>query len=170
MKWEGPQWLMLGGAVVVGVLLMLLPRTPSGNTMVAAAGDGHAGTTEVAPNMDQRIADAIALVNSPDPMQGIMAFRGILAEDSNNVEAHWHLGLFSVQSGQMDKAVNRFRKVTELDPARAEAWLELGRSYAAIDSTTLAKEALMKYKTMVTDPAAQAAADAIIGGSTNEKQ
>ena len=65
---------------------------------------------------------------------------------------------------------DRFRKVISLAPARADAWLELGRSYAAVDSTALAKEAVLKYKTMVTDPAAQAAADAIIAGSTNEKQ
>ncbi|MFZ1686310.1 MAG: hypothetical protein WAU70_02745 [Flavobacteriales bacterium] len=149
-----------------------MPRTPSGKEMGAAAGDGHAGTseTQTGVSMEQRVAEAAALVQGADPMKGIMALRGILAEDSNNVEAHWQLGLFSMQSGQLDKAVGRFRKVTELAPARAEAWLELGRSYAAIDSLVLAKEALMKYKTMVTDPAAQAAADAIIEGNTNEKQ
>lgn len=160
---------MVVGAAAIGVLLMLMPRTPAGKSATQpAAADGHAGHEH--DNMDQRVADAVALVQGADPMQGIMAMRGILAEDSNNVEAHWHLGLFSVQSRQMDKAVMRFKKVTELDPARAEAWLELGRSYAAIDSTTLAREAVLKYKTMVTDPAAQAAADAIIAGNTNEKQ
>ncbi len=169
MKWGKSQWLMLGGAVVVVVLLMLIPRTPSGtNAEVPLAGDGHQGHEHA--SMDQRVAEAAALVQGPDPMQGIMALRGILAEDSNNVEAHWQLGLFSLQSRQFDKAIGRFRKVIALAPARADAWLELGRSYAAVDSTALAKEAVLKYKTMVTDPAAQAAADAIIAGSTNEKQ
>lgn len=169
MKWGKPQWFMLGGAVVVIVLLMLIPRTPSGtNAQIPEAANGHEGHEHA--SMDQRVAEAAALVQGADPMQGIMALRGILAEDSNNVEAHWQLGLFSLQSRQFDKAIGRFRKVITLAPARAEAWLELGRSYAAVDSTTLAKEAVMKYKTMVTDPAAQAAADAIIAGSTNEKQ
>ena len=65
--------------------------------------------------LDQEIARAVTLVeHGTNPMEGIMALRGILERDSTVAEAHWHLGLFSVQSEQFDKAAYRFEKVLEL--------------------------------------------------------
>ncbi len=140
-----PQLLALLGALVVIVLLVMAPRTPSGKK-----------AAEV-PTMDPskaKTAEAVALVNGQDPMRGIMMLREILQEDSNNVEAHWNLGLFSVQSGQYDKALYRFQKVLALDSVNyPDAWFYLGRTYATLDSNAQAIAYLKKYKTLTQDTA-----------------
>ena len=98
--------------------------------------------------------EAVALVNGQDPMRGIMMLREIVQEDPANAEAHWHLGLFSVQSGQMDKALERFKKVRDLDAEGfPDVWFYLGRTYATMDSTDQAISCLRKYRTMVEDTA-----------------
>ena len=161
MGLKKPQLLALLGAVVVTVLLVVAPRTPSGKQ------------AEVAPMSPAkaRTAEAVALVQGTDPMRGIMMLREILQEDPNNVEAHWHLGVFSVQSGQYDKALERFRKVVELDPeGHPEAWLYLGRTYATIDSTELAIESLKKYRTLIQDTAIIHGVDRFLIELENEKQ
>jgi Tfp pilus assembly protein PilF len=155
-----PQWLALGGAVVVIVLLVLAPRTPSGKK------------TEVAPMspIKARTAEAVALVQGQEPMRGIMMLRDILKEDPDNVEAHWQLGLFSVQSGQYDKAIERFKKVLELDAAGyPDAWFYLGRTYATVDSTELAIANLTKYRTLTQDTAVIHGVDRFLEDLKNEK-
>jgi len=155
-----PQWLALGGAVVVIVLLVVAPRTPSGKEMQAAP---------MSP-AKARTAEAVALVQGQDPMRGIMLLREILLEDSTNAEAHWHLGLFSVQSGQYDKALDRFRKVLELDAAGyPDAWFYLGRTYATLDSTELAIASLKKYRTLTQDTAIINGVDRFLVELENEK-
>jgi len=140
-----PQLLALLGALVVIVLLVMAPRTPAGKQQAEV------------PAMDPskaKTAEAVALVNGQDPMRGIMMLREILQEDSNNVEAHWQLGLFSVQSGQYDKALHRFQKVLALDSVNfPDAWFYLGRTYATLDSNALAIAHLKKYKTLTQDTA-----------------
>lgn len=149
MRLGTPQLLAVLGAVVVTVLLVLAPRKPAGNEQMAAA---------MADPIDIRTAEAVALVNGEDPMRGIMALREILQDDPDNVEAHWHLGLFSVQSGQYDKALERFKKVIELAGDNVpDAWFYLGRTYATLDSLPQAIESLKKYRTLAQDTA-------IIGG------
>jgi lipopolysaccharide biosynthesis regulator YciM len=140
-----PQWLALAGAaVVVVVLYVAAPRTPSGKETQAAA---------ITPSK-ARTMEAVALVNGQDPMRGIMMLRQIVQEDPANAEAHWHLGLFSVQSGQMDKALERFKKVRDLDAEGfPDVWFYLGRTYATMDSTDQAISCLRKYRTMVEDTA-----------------
>ncbi len=145
MGLKKPQLLALLGALVVIVLLMLAPRKPSGKkeAEVRAMDPAKAKTQE-----------AIALVQGQDPMRGIMMLREILEEDPNNVEAHWHLGLFSVQSGQYDKALGRFQKVLELDSVNfPDAWFYLGRTYATLDSNAQAIASLKKYRTLTQDTA-----------------
>ena len=142
MGFKKPQFLALAGAFVVIVLLLMAPRVPAGKMEMAAKADP----------IKIRTAEAVALVNGQDPMRGIMALRGILEDDPNNVEAHWHLGLFSIQSGQYDKALDRFKKVVELAGDNVpDAWFYLGRTYATLDSLPQAIESLKKYRTLAQD-------------------
>lgn len=147
MGLKKPQLLALAGGVVVIVLLILAPRTPSGKKEEAAA------TTAMDP-AKARMVEAIALVQGQEPMRGIMMLREIVQEDPTNAEAHWHLGLFSVQSGQWDKALDRFKKVKELDEKGfPDVWFYLGRTYATLDSTDQAIACFTKYKTLTQDTA-----------------
>jgi len=154
------QWLVLAGAVVVIVLLVLAPRAPKAEREAA----------KVDPQRI-RMAEAVALVNGQEPMRGIMMLREILEEDPENAEAHWHLGLFSVQSGQYDKALERFKKVIELEPdGFPDAWFYLGRTYATLDSIDQAIASLSYYRTLVEDTAIAHGVDRFLRELENEKQ
>jgi predicted Zn-dependent protease len=57
------------------------------------------------------------------PMEGIQKIREVVQRDSTNVYAQMTLGQASLLSGQMDKAVERFKKVVQLQPNNLEATL-----------------------------------------------
>lgn len=111
--------------------VLLLPRKP-----------GSSVEAEV-PAADSLPADpvdrAVALVNGENPMAGIQALRDLAAADPPNVDAVVWLGIFSIQSGQKDKAREHFARVLTLEPAHTEAtWqlalldMEEGRYDAAV--------------------------------------
>lgn len=140
-----PQMLALAGAAAVVVLLFMVPRTPSGK---------QSETPEVTP-AKARMLEAVTLVNGSEPMRGIQMLRKIVEEEPENAEAHWHLGLFSVQSGQLDKALERFKKVKELDAEGfPDVWYYLGRTYATMDSIDQAISCLTRYRTLVVEDTA----------------
>jgi Tfp pilus assembly protein PilF len=161
MGLKKPQLLALLGAVVVIVLLVMAPRTPSGKREEAAVMDPAKART----------AEAVALVQGQDPMRGIMMLREIVQEDPANAEAHWQLGLFSVQSGQYDKALERFKKVVELDAdGYPDVWFYLGRTYATLDSIPQAVASFEKYRTLAQDTAIINGVDRFLQELKNEKQ
>jgi len=122
-KWR--LFLLSGGGVILIVLFLWLPRLPK----------------SVVQNMDSidpdsaRLQSAIQLVEGPNPMEGITILRELIAKDSNNVDAQYYLGLFSVRSGQIDKAMNRFRKVLVLRPDDIRYQIEIGYQLFMLDST-----------------------------------
>lgn len=66
---------------------------------------------------------------SDNPMQGILAVKQIADKDSNNVYAQMMLGLGGIQSGQYDKAAERFLSVLRKQPGNIEAILDLAGTY-----------------------------------------
>jgi tetratricopeptide (TPR) repeat protein len=66
---------------------------------------------------------------SAEPMKGIALLREAVAKDSTNLEAQISLGIFSMKSGQYDKAVKRFQTVTRLKPDLPQAGLYLAEAY-----------------------------------------
>ena len=124
-------WVLVVGGVAVVAAVLLLPRKP-----------GSSVEAEV-PAADSLPADpvdrAVALVNGENPMAGIQALRDLAAADPPNVDAVVWLGIFSIQSGQKDKAREHFARVLTLEPAHTEAtWqlalldMEEGRYDAAV--------------------------------------
>ncbi len=81
-----------------------------------------------------RLQSAIQLVEGPNPMEGITILRELIAKDSNNVDAQYYLGLFSVRSGQLDKAMNRFQKVLQIRPDDIRYQIEIGYQMFMLDS------------------------------------
>jgi Flp pilus assembly protein TadD len=63
------------------------------------------------------------------PMEGIQKIRGVVQKDSNNVYAQMTLGQASLLSGQLDKAIERFKKVVQLQPKNLEALLSIAEAY-----------------------------------------
>ena len=122
-KWR--LFLLLGGGIILIVLFLWLPRLPKsvGQKMDSLDPDSA------------RLQSAIQLVEGPNPMEGITILRELIAKDSNNVDAQYYLGLFSVRSGQIDKAMNRFRKVLDLRPDDIRYQIEIGYQLFMLDST-----------------------------------
>jgi len=87
--------------------------------------------------VDLMIDSAMSLVTeSGSPMQGIMLMRKILEEHPNNARAHFQMGLFSIQSGQFEKAVERFEKVISIDPSNVESLYFLGNAHSNLGNKT----------------------------------
>jgi predicted Zn-dependent protease len=177
MMLQGKHWTMIAGAVALVGLLALAPRTPEkpaegeaaqGSARVSedpnSGSTPHAqGATEgpMAQSSDEKVNAILAeLNNGAPPMQTIMKLRELADKEPNNVEAQYHLGLFSWQTGQQDKAIGRFKRVTELSPTGyPDAYAYLAQAYAALDSTEKAITAITVYKTLVTDTAQLNGAD-----------
>ncbi len=102
---------------------------------------------------------AMTLVTTSNPMQGINMLRDVLNEYPENITAMYSLGVLSMQSGQYDKAVERFEKLITLDPTNVQASFYLAVSYFETEQFENAKDWFEKVKTMDNDPAIHQAAD-----------
>ena len=75
---------------------------------------------------------------SSNPMQGILMLREVAEEAPNHLMAQYNLGVLSVKSGQLDKAVGRFEKVLEIDPTIEDARFLLGKTYMQMGNNAFA--------------------------------
>ena len=125
------------------VLFLKLPKQPASSVKEV-----------VAMNPDSlKLQQAIDLVKGENPMEGITLLRELIQKDSTNVDAQYQLGLFSVQSGQLDKAVSRFQKVLALRPDDIRYQVEVGYQYMVMDSAELALPCFQKtHKHLVVVP------------------
>jgi tetratricopeptide (TPR) repeat protein len=74
------------------------------------------------------------------PMKGIALIREVVEKDSTNVYAQMTLGQASMESGQFDKAIERFHTVVRLQPENLEAILLLAEAYEQTGNKTKAAE------------------------------
>jgi tetratricopeptide (TPR) repeat protein len=86
------------------------------------------------------------------PMKGIGMLKEVENKYPENVEAIINLGYFAIQSGQLDKAIERFNQVLEIEPDNAEAYLYLTDVYLQQDEVAKGIETLKKYKSKIDDP------------------
>lgn len=66
---------------------------------------------------------------SDNPMQGILAVKQIADKNPDNLYAQMMLGLGGIQSGQYDKAAERFLTIVKKQPQNIEAILNLAGTY-----------------------------------------
>ena len=78
-----------------------------------------------------------------NPMEGLTKIREVAEKDSTNVYAQLTLGRASLMSRQMDRAIDRYKKVIALDPNNLEALLSLADIYEQQGDR---KAAIMWYK------------------------
>jgi len=108
-------------------------------------------------NADAKIMLAGCFVEgTQDPMQGITMLKEVEKTDSNNVKLQLSFAFFSVKSGQLDKAIERFNKVLKVDSNYIEAYLHLADAYEQQGKTGLTIKALEKYGAKTNDPTARA--------------
>ncbi len=82
---------------------------------------------------------AMTLVVSENPMAGVSMLREILAQDETNRQAILNLGLLAIQSGQFERAKERFENLISLNPTDHEAKLYLAVSMMEINQQSQAR-------------------------------
>jgi len=105
-----------------------------------------------ANNLDAKTGLGAAMVTGTNnPMAGIALLREVVAKEPKNIQANKTLGLFSLQSRQFDKAIERFKTVVELKPD-AESYFYLATGYENIGLKNEAIAAFQKSKELAADP------------------
>jgi tetratricopeptide (TPR) repeat protein len=103
-------------------------------------------------SLDAKTGLGVAYVTgTQNPMQGIQLLLGVVKEEPKNVKANMNLGMFSMKSGQFQKAVERFKIVINVK-ATPEAWFYLGTSYENLGMKPQAILAYQKSKELAADP------------------
>ncbi len=105
------------------------------------------------PNsLEAKTGLGVAYVNGgATPMQGIGLLREVVAQDPDNLNANLNLGLFSMKSGQFEKALDRFKSVLKQKPD-FETYFYLAESYKQLGRKNEAIAAYQKCKELVADP------------------
>ena len=121
--------------------------------LVQKAINSYQKADKLKPNtLEVKTGLGIAYVTgTPNPMQGITLLLDVVKQDPKNLKANLNLGLFSMKSGQFDKAVERFKTVIAIAPS-AEAWFYLASSFESMDKKTEAIAAYLKTKEIAADP------------------
>jgi tetratricopeptide (TPR) repeat protein len=103
-------------------------------------------------NTDAKIDLAACMVEgTQDPMKGITMLREIEKTDSMNLKLQLSFAMFSANSGQWDRAINRFKKVLQIDSNYIEAYLHLADAYEQTGELEKTIEALEKYAAKTDD-------------------
>ncbi|WP_313261796.1 tetratricopeptide repeat protein [Sphingobacterium multivorum] len=103
-------------------------------------------------SLDAKTGLGAAMVSGTNnPMAGIALLREVVAADPKNLEANKTLGLFSLQSRQFDKAIERFKTVIDQKPD-AEPYFYLATGYENIGMKKEAVTAFQKSKELAADP------------------
>ena len=112
----------IGLTIVVGVALVAivlwLPRKSADAEQLTALPTEAVAT-------DDPVEAAVQKVSGENPMEGILALRALAESDPPNVDAVVWLGIFGIQSGQLDKARERFSEALTLEPGHLEATWQL---------------------------------------------
>ena len=131
---------VLGAALIALVLWM--PRQPE-----SAASIDPISVAENAIDLADEVAIAVEKVSGPNPMEGVLELRALAEQEDPNVEAVVWLGVFGIQSGQLDKARERFSEALMLEPGHVEATWQLAMldmEEGAYDRAVVGFEACME--------------------------
>ena len=112
----------IGLTIAVGVALVAivlwLPRKSADAEQLTALPTETVAT-------DDPVEAAVQKVSGENPMEGILALRALAESNPPNVDAVVWLGIFGIQSGQLDKARERFSEALTLEPGHLEATWQL---------------------------------------------
>lgn len=106
---------------------------------------------------------AATVEGTPAPMKGIQLLLGVVEKDPDNPGANLTLGKFSMQTGQYEKARDRFLTVVESQPG-GEVYFYLGEAYRQLGEKEKAITAYETTKRYIVDPQFTAMIDDIIKG------
>lgn len=103
-------------------------------------------------NLNAKTGAGITIVNGMGaPMDGIAMLVNVVNKDPKNLKALMQLGLFSVKSGQFERAIDRFKSVIELRKT-SEAYFYLATAYENLNRNEEAIEAYENSKRIAANP------------------
>jgi|SRR5690606_36909695 len=130
-----------------------LQDTTLARTLNAHAINAYEKAVELDPaDLDAKTGLGSAYVSgTSNPMAGIALLREVVNADPKHIGANKSLGLFSMQSRQFDRAIDRFKIVVEQQPD-AESYFYLATSYENIGLHREAIAAFEKSRDLAADP------------------
>ena len=122
---------------------------------VANAVEAFEHATKLQPaSLEAKTGLGVAYVNGGAmPMQGIALLLDVVKQQPNNREANLNLGMFSMKSGQYEKAVQRFKTLIA-QKEEVEPYFYLAESYKQLGQKKEAIAAYEKCKELMGDPVA----------------
>lgn len=102
--------------------------------------------------LDLKTKVAMTYVSSANPMQGITMMREILAEDPQNEDGLFNMGVLSMQSGQYKRAAERFEELVKYHPDNIQGQFYLAVSYFESKEKNKAKAQFEEVKKITQDP------------------
>jgi tetratricopeptide (TPR) repeat protein len=102
---------------------------------------------------------AMTYISSDNPMQGINLLREILEADPENENGLFNMGILAIQSGQYERAGERFKNLVSLYPQNLRAQFYLGLCYFELGEKDNAIRQFELVKSIENDPAVLATID-----------
>lgn len=150
MGWK--QVIVIVSSLLTLVLLYILP-TPNANfrTIEQTKHVQQPADNSKLSNKE-KIEKALKIIQGGGaPMEGILLLKEVETNDPSNEEALFYLGDFSLKTGQLEKAIPRFVKLTELNPGAPQYWYLLAQSYEMSKNAKEAVDAYQKFIAFNTD-------------------
>ncbi len=147
MKGKGSYFLLIAIGFSLAMVMSFFPYKPK-----IKGKEGVLNSTVLHSNDTPSVKTAVDLVkNNSNPMQGIRMLKEIAEKEPSNTEALSYLALFSLQSNQTEKAIQRFEEVIEVDSNNIQALYFLIGLYADQNKKERAKFYFEKFKDVNTD-------------------
>jgi tetratricopeptide (TPR) repeat protein len=147
MGWK--QVILIVSALSTVVLLYILP-TPNADYRTIEL--KQESSTNENLTSEQKIEKALKIIQGGGaPMQGILLLKEVEANEPTNEQALFYLGDFSLKTGQFEKAIPRFARLTELNPEAAQYWYLLGQAYEMNKNSDKAVNAYQTFINFNTD-------------------
>ncbi|MFT6746373.1 MAG: tetratricopeptide (TPR) repeat protein [Glaciecola sp.] len=148
MGWK--QVILIVGALSTVVLLYILP-TPNADFRTIELKEESPSESNL--SNEEKIEKALKIMQgeSGTPMEGIGLLKEVIADSPNHEQALFYLGDFSIKSGQFEKAISRFVKLTEVNPEAAQYWYMLAQAYELNKNSDKAVNAYQTFINFNTD-------------------
>jgi predicted Zn-dependent protease len=149
MKMGWKQVILVVSALATVVLLYMLPTPNADYRTIELKKE-----VETEPNLTsaQKIKKALDIIQGGGaPMEGILLLKEVESEDPTNEQALFYLGDFSLKTGQFEKAIPRFEKLTKLNSTSPQYWYMLAQAYEMNKDKDKAVKAYQTFITFGTD-------------------
>jgi outer membrane protein len=117
---------------------------------------------ETPADLEAKSRMAMTYLSTPEPMVGIKMLQEILEQDPENEDVNFNLGLLARQTGQTDKAIERFEKLVAVNPAHVQGRFLLAMSYLDKGKKEEARKHFELVKQLDSNPEVQATVDSYL--------